>query len=34
MIAFLKGTIAEAFPSRVLMEVQGVGYEEIGRAHV
>jgi len=27
MIAFLKGTIAEAFPSRVLLDVQGVGYE-------
>ena len=27
MIAFLKGAISEAFPSRVLLEVQGVGYE-------
>jgi len=27
MIAFLKGTIAEAFPSRVLLDVHGVGYE-------
>lgn len=27
MIAFLSGTVAEALPGRVILEVQGVGYE-------
>lgn len=34
MIAYLTGILIEKQPAQIIVEVQGVGYEEIGRAHV
>mgnify|MGYP002587960715 CR=1 FL=1 len=29
MIAFLRGTVAESYPQRLILDVHGVGYEVI-----